>query len=132
MLRTGLNEEAHAAKTCALPFRVAATVRDRPDTRPLTVHTTVSDREIPENGRSPAVRADLVISVCRSALRLPDGRDGSRREEVRIGLLEPLAGDEDVHGFVVERDQAGDGQQLAGREVVGPREILVDRVADAD
>src|SRR5215471_918721 len=70
--------------------------------------------------------------MCRSAPRLPDGRDGSRREEVRLGLLEPLAGYEDVHGFVVERDQAGDGQKLAGWEVVGPREILVDRVADAD
>src|SRR5262252_490096 len=70
--------------------------------------------------------------MCRSAPRLPDGRDGSRREEVRLGLLEPLAGYEDVHGFVVERDQAGDGQELAGWKVVGPREILVDRVAHAD
>jgi hypothetical protein len=33
--------------------------------------------------------------------------------KVRLGLLEPLAGEEDVHCFVVERDQAGYGQELA-------------------
>src|SRR6516164_1980353 len=53
--------------------------------------------------------------VCRSVPCLPDDRDGGRGEEVRLGL-EPLVTEEDVHGFVVERDQAGDGQELACRE----------------
>src|ERR1700730_5291475 len=46
-------------------------------------------------------------------------------EEVSSGLGQPLAVDVDVDLLVVEGDQAGDGQQLAGRERVGPREILV-------
>src|SRR5271166_3649955 len=46
-------------------------------------------------------------------------------EEVGSGLRQPETVDVDVDLFVVEGDQAGDGQQLAGRVVVGPREILV-------
>src|ERR1700716_4330441 len=46
-------------------------------------------------------------------------------EEVSSGLGQPLAVDVDVDLLVVEGDQACDGQQLAGREVVGPRQVLV-------
>src|ERR1051326_2691085 len=31
-----------------------------------------------------------------------------------------------------ERDQAGYGQELAGRKVISPRQILVDRIPEAD
>ena len=56
----------------------------------------------------------------------------SRREEVRLGPLEPLAAEEQVYLFVVEGHQSRDGLELAGREVVGPRQIGVHRAAGAD
>src|ERR1700751_6178192 len=46
-------------------------------------------------------------------------------EEVGSGLRQSETGDVDVDPLVVEGDQAGDGQQLAGRVVIGPGEILV-------
>lgn len=52
-----------------------------------------------------------------------------RGEEVRLGLFEPVAGQDEVCLFVEERDQAGDGWQLAGGKVVGPGEIWVYRAA---
>src|SRR5579862_6288605 len=55
-----------------------------------------------------------------------------RREEVCLGPLEPVAADEQVYLFVVEGHQACDGLELAGREVVGPRQIGVYRIACAD
>jgi hypothetical protein len=51
---------------------------------------------------------------------------------VRLGSLERLAGKEEVYLFVAEGDQTGDGQELAGWEVVGPCEVLVHGAADAD
>lgn len=68
----------------------------------------------------------------------PDGADRGpcawcsavgRGEEVRLGLFEPVAGQDEVCLFVEERDQAGDGWQLAGGMVVGPGEIWVYRAA---
>src|SRR5258708_32863230 len=47
-------------------------------------------------------------------------------EEVGPGLWQPETVDVEVDPLVVEGDQAGDGQQLAGRVVIGPREVLVD------
>ena len=46
-------------------------------------------------------------------------------EEVGSGLWQPKTVDVEVDPLVVEGDQAGDGQQLAGRVVIGPGEILV-------
>src|SRR5258706_15357519 len=56
------------------------------------------------------------------------GHDQSQRgsaEEVGSGPRQPDAVDVDVDLLVVEGDQSGGRLHLAGREVVGPREILV-------
>ena len=53
-------------------------------------------------------------------------------EEVRLGPVQPLSVQRDVDLLVVEGDQAGDGQQLAGREVVAPGQVRVHRAADPD
>jgi hypothetical protein len=44
---------------------------------------------------------------------------------VRLGPLEPLAAEKQVYLFVVEGHQSCDGLELAGREVVGTRQIGV-------
>src|SRR5260221_11178142 len=54
------------------------------------------------------------------------------REEVRLWAVKLLAVKENVHLLVVEGDHPRDGQQLAGGEVVRPREVLVHRVTDLD
>ena len=51
MLRTGRNEDAHAAEACALPFRAGRTVRDWPETHQLTDRIAMSDRTFWENAR---------------------------------------------------------------------------------
>ena len=43
VLRTGLNEEAHALQACALEFGAGGTVRDRLDALRLTDCITLSD-----------------------------------------------------------------------------------------
>ncbi len=49
-----------------------------------------------------------------------------------LRALKLLAVEEDVYFFVVERDEAGDGLQLAGGEVVGPGEVRVNAAANLD
>ena len=53
-------------------------------------------------------------------------------EEVGGRPGEELAVEGDVDLLVVEGDQAGDGEELAGGEVVGPGQVRVGRVADRD
>src|SRR5215471_13270767 len=55
-----------------------------------------------------------------------------RREEVRLRPLKRLATDEEVDLLVVEGDHPGDGQQLAGGKVIGPREVPVHRATSPD
>ena len=56
----------------------------------------------------------------------PDGSIGVLGE-VRVRAIQRFAVDLDVGLLVVEGDQSSDGQQLAGREVVGPREVGIVR-----
>src|SRR5580704_6916419 len=53
-----------------------------------------------------------------------------RSEEVRLRALKQLVADEDVDLLVVEGDHAGNGQELPGGKVVGPRQVLMHRIAD--
>src|ERR1700733_1552312 len=72
---------------------------------------------------SPKKLAQMAFATCAS---LPAAlRSWWSFEEVGSGLRQPEAVDVDVGLFVVEGDQAGDGLQLAGRVVVGPRKVLV-------
>src|SRR5580704_2188547 len=63
--------------------------------------------------------------------RFPDRR-GRSREEVGLGPLQLLSVQGDIDLLVVEGDQSGDGQQLAGREVVTPGQIGMYRAGRPD
>jgi hypothetical protein len=107
----------------------------------VSVHTV--ERHLQNAYRKIGVRnrADAAAYMVRAALNppeigitvpvhipVPDGTDRTAHpgqdsvqpgwEEVGLRALEQLAVEEDVGFFVVERDEAGDGLQLTGGQVV--------------
>src|SRR5207342_3821916 len=56
----------------------------------------------------------------------------ARSGEMCLRTVQWLAVEEGVDLLVVEGDQAGDGQQLAGREVVAPGQVRVSSAARLD
>src|SRR2546429_9976317 len=69
-----------------------------------------------------------MTAACSSASAPIPARSG----KMCLRTVQWLAVEDGVDHLVVEGDQAGDGQQLAGREVVSPGQVLVHAAADPD
>src|SRR5262249_43900170 len=93
--RTALNEGAHAAEACALPFR-AGRDRPRPGCRlllrsripPLTDRITLSDREVLGDARRADMRGCVIGRMLVARLAEPDVRcAGIWRPILPAGLM---------------------------------------------
>ena len=103
-------------------IRLRIPLDDAPDSDPAH-HPTPSPRPAPASSKSPVSTEDRLRSAGGHHRCQLSGRQVDR--PVKETTVE-----EGVDFLVVERDQPGDRQQLAGREVVGPGDVGVARVTE--